>query len=166
MVDMSAVAGLMTSLRSIVEITKAMKDVNDANVIQTKVFELTREIMAAQACALEAQTAQSDLLNRVRELEGEITKLEAWNTEKQRYKLTDLGRGMTAYTLKEGMESGEPPHHLCATCYNNGHKSVMQTETRNPGRCEVMVCHRCGSDLYIHGMRQPEHTAFRRQPRR
>jgi hypothetical protein len=59
MVDISAVAGLMTSLRSVVEITKAMKDVNDANVIQTKVFELTREIMAAQSCALEAQTAQS-----------------------------------------------------------------------------------------------------------
>jgi hypothetical protein len=30
MVDMSAVAGLMTSLRSIVEITKAMNDVQDA----------------------------------------------------------------------------------------------------------------------------------------
>jgi hypothetical protein len=109
MVDMAAVAGLMTSLRSIVEITKAMKDVSDANMIQTKVFELTREIMAAQACALEAQTAQSELLNRVRDLETEITKLEAWNAEKQRYKLTDLGRGMTTYTPKEGMEGGEPP---------------------------------------------------------
>jgi hypothetical protein len=166
MVDMAAVAGLMTSLRSIVEITKAMKDVSDANMIQTKVFELTREIMAAQACALEAQTAQSELLNRVRDLETEITKLEAWNAEKQRYKLTDLGRGMTTYTPKEGMEGGEPPHHLCAACYNEGHKSIMQPETRSPGRCDVLACHRCGSDLYISGMRQQEHHGIKRAPRR
>jgi hypothetical protein len=135
-------------------------------LIQTKVFELTREIMAAQACALEAQTAQSELLNRVRDLEAEITKLEAWNTEKQRYQLTEFGPGMTAYTLKPGMENGEPAHQLCANCYNAGQKSVMQTETRDPGRCEVLVCHRCDSDLYIHGMRQPEHHTMKRMPRR
>jgi NMD protein affecting ribosome stability and mRNA decay len=72
---------------------------------------------------------------------------------------------MTAYTLKQGMENGEPAHYLCASCYHEGHKSIMQTETRSPGRCEVMVCHRCGSDLYIRGIRQPEHHAMKRPPR-
>jgi hypothetical protein len=75
MVDIAAIAGLATSFRSIVEITKTMKDVHDANVIQTKVFELTREIMSAQAFALAAQTAQSELLESKRELEAKYPSL-------------------------------------------------------------------------------------------
>jgi hypothetical protein len=113
---------------------------------------------------MEAVAAQSALLNRVRELEEEKAKLEAWNTEKQRYKLTELGPGMTTYTLKEGMENGEPPHHLCTNCYNEGHKSIMQTEVRFPGRSQVLVCHRCGSDLYISGGREAAHSKM--SPRR
>jgi P2-related tail formation protein len=96
MVDLAAIAGLVTSVRSAVEITKAMKDVNDANIIQTKVFELTREILATQGYALEAQAAQSELLRRVRELEEEKTKLEAWTAEKGRY---DFARSVRAFTL-------------------------------------------------------------------
>jgi hypothetical protein len=149
MVDIAAITGLATSIRAAVEITKAMKDIHDANMIQTKTFELTREILAAQSYAMEAVATQSALLNRVRELEEEKAKLEAWNTEKTRYQLAEVGHGLTAYALKEGMENREPLHHLCATCYNEGHKSILQTETRDPGRCEVMSCHRCGSDLYV-----------------
>jgi hypothetical protein len=166
MVDMAAITGFATSVRAAVEITKAMKDLHDANLLQTKIFELTREIMAAQGYGMEAMAAQTTLLERVRNLEEEKSKLETWNAEKSRYKLTQVGHGMTTYTLKEGMEDGEPAHHLCASCYNEGHKSVMQTETRSPGRCEVLVCHRCGSDLYLSGMRQPEHHAMKRAPRR
>jgi len=47
MVDLTAITGMATSIRAAIEITKAMKDVHDANLIQTKTFELTREIMAA-----------------------------------------------------------------------------------------------------------------------
>jgi len=166
MVDMAAITGFVTSVRAAVEITKAMKDLDDAIALQTKTFELTREIMSAQSYAVEAIAEQTALLQRVRELEEEKSKLEAWNTEKSRYKLTQVGHGMTTYALKEGVENGEPGHHLCASCYNEGYKSVMQTETRSPGRCEVLVCHRCGSDLYLSGMRQPEHHAMKRASRR
>ena len=69
MVDLTAITGMATSIRAAIEITKAMKDVRDANVMQTKVFELTREIMAAQNYAMEAMSAQSTLLTRIRELE-------------------------------------------------------------------------------------------------
>jgi hypothetical protein len=107
-VDMSAITGLATSIRAVVEITKAMKDVHDANVLQTKTFELTREILSAQIYAMEAVAAQSALLDRVRHLEEEKAKLEAWEAEKQRYELANPERGFYAYILKPGMENGEP----------------------------------------------------------
>jgi len=127
MVDMSAVSGLMTSLRAVVEITKAMKDLDSAIALQIKTFELTREIMSAQSYAMEAVAAQSALLDRVRQLEEEKAKLEAWESEKQRYELQDVDRGFFAHVLKPGMENGEPLHALCTTCYQRGLKSFLQS---------------------------------------
>ena len=153
MVDMSAIAGFATSVRAAVEITKAMKDLNDANLLQTKTFELTREIMAAQSYAVDAVTAQSDLLQRVRQLEEEKAKLETWNAEKSRYELKSIQTGVTVYALKESMEQGEEPHYLCPTCYNRGQKSILQREVRSPGMVRMQICHECGTELIEHGQR-------------
>jgi hypothetical protein len=148
MVDISAIAGLATSLRSIVEITKAMKDVQDANTIQTKVFELTREIMAAQSCALAAQAAQSDLLQRERQLEAEIAKLKTWESEKQRYRLEKLPPGIFMYALKPEMAGGEPVHAICEKCYQNDKKSILHSFGKEGG-IETFRCHGCGTDFYV-----------------
>jgi hypothetical protein len=81
MVDMAAVVGFTQSVRAAVEITKAMKDLHDANLIQTKTFELTREILSAQGYAMEAAAAQSALLERVASLKQKKPSL---NHEMQR----------------------------------------------------------------------------------
>jgi hypothetical protein len=151
MVDMAAISGFATSMRAAVEITKAMINIRDANVMQTKIFELTREIMAAQSYAVEAQAAQSELLNRVRQLEEEKAKLETWNAEKGRYELKAIVPGVTVYALKEGMEGGEEPHYLCPTCYNRGQKSILQRENRSVGRVVMQVCHECDTELIESG---------------
>jgi hypothetical protein len=109
MVDMGAITGFATSMRAAVEITKAMKDLHDANLLQTKTFELTREILAAQGYAMEAVAAQSALLERVRQLEEEKADLEAWNTEKQRYELKTIQTGVTVYALKPGRRTEKRP---------------------------------------------------------
>jgi hypothetical protein len=62
------------------------------------------------------------------------------------------------YALKEGMEQGEPPHQLCTECYSRGKKSLLQREVRTPGMARVEVCHSCGSEYYVSGIRQPEHS--------
>jgi hypothetical protein len=158
MVDMAAVTGLATSIRAAVEITKAMKDLHDANLLQTKTFELTREILAAQGYAMEAVAAQSALLDRVRQLEEEKTKLEAWGAEKQRYELKKIQTGVTVYALKAGMENGEEPHFICTNCYQHGHKSILQREQSDIGRVVMHVCHQCRSEYIEHGIR---HTPTR-----
>jgi hypothetical protein len=151
-------AGL-SAFKTMFDMTKALSDIHDVTTRDRAIVELQKEILAAQA-------QQSALMTHVGELEKEVARLKAWDADKQRYKLTDVGNGMTTYTLKEGMESGEPPHNLCASCYHDHQKEIMQPETRFPGRCEVLVCHRCGSDLYLSGGRQPEHHAMKRTPRR
>ena len=156
MVVAETIAGLGI-FKSLYDFAKALKDMNDAVVRNGAVIELQEKILAAR----EAQTA---LLERIGTLEKEVADLKAWDTDKQRYKLTDLGTSLPAYALKEAMENGEPPHYLCAQCYNNNIKSILQTEVRSPGRCQVLTCHRCGSDLYLSGSPAPEH--FKNRQRR
>ena len=63
---------------------------------------------------------------RVREAEAEVARLKAWEREKDRYRLVRWEYGAFAYILKDAEAGGEPPHALCATCYQRGIKSLLQ----------------------------------------
>lgn len=157
MVDMSAIAGVMASLNAAVNITKAMKDLSEWSAVQSKVIELQGAILEAQSNIFAANEERSALIEKVGTLEKEVATLKAWEAEKQRYELKELRTGLFAYALKEEMKGTEPIHELCAECYQKGEKSLLQSETRFPGRCQVKTCHRCGSDLYISGAPHPDH---------
>ncbi len=126
MIDIGSMAAVAGSLKTAGEIAKAMVGLRDAAVVQSKVIELQGVIMSAQSSALTAQSDQFALLERVRELEAQMAELEAWESEKQRYELKDYGGGTFAYELKEPEVSGEPPHRICAACYQKGQKSILQ----------------------------------------
>jgi hypothetical protein len=149
MVVGEVVAGL-SAFKSMYDMAKALKDMNDATIRNGAVIDLQEKILSAQA-------EQAELIETVVKLKKRVAELEAWEADKKRYKLTDAGGGVMAYSLKEGMENGDPPHYLCATCYNEGFKSNLQPELRQPGRCDVLVCHRCSSDLYLTGARISAH---------
>ena len=113
-----AFAGL-SAIKTAFDIAKGLKDIDDATRRNAAVIELQEKILTAQA-------EQSDLINRIRDLEKKVESFEAWSAEKQRYRLAQLCRGVTAYALKQGKENGEPPHYLCGNCYQEHHKSILQ----------------------------------------
>jgi hypothetical protein len=143
-------AGL-TALKTAFDIARGLKDIDDATRRHAAIIELQEKILAAQS-------EQASLVERVGELKSRVAQLEAWDRDKARYQLTDIGGGggLHAYTLRPGMENGEPPHNL---------KSILQPEARSPGRCDVLACNRCGSDLYLSGAPDPEHFKNRRRGR-
>jgi hypothetical protein len=133
----------LSALKTAFDMAKGLKDINDATVRNAAIIELQERILAAQA-------AQSTLIEHVRELETEVARLEAWETEKQKYELTDVGNGSLAFALKEEAASGAIPHYLCANCYNEGHPSYLQKQER-PHRRQALHCQRCGSDIWPWG---------------
>jgi hypothetical protein len=148
--DISAIDGLTTSLRAAAEITKAMKDVSDASdasVIRT-IYELTREIMSAHSCALAVQSEQLELLQSKRELDEEVARLKAWNTEKYRYELRSVGPGANAYVLKESMRGSEPIHWICANCFQDGKKRFL-SENHSDLHHVYHKCHECSYKIRI-----------------
>ncbi len=145
--------------KTLFDMAKGLKDISDAAIRDRAVIELLEKLMAAQL-------QQTALVERVTELEKEKARFENWESEKQRYELADAGGGSSAYRLKPAMANGEPPHCICANCYQKAHKSILQPETRMPGRAQVLVCNECGSDFYVSGARAKEHSGARRPSRR
>lgn len=143
------IAAALTSLKAAAEIAKAMIGLHDAATIQAKIIELNREILSAQASALAANEAQSALLQRVGDLEKEIADMKAWETEREKYELKQVGeRGAFAYTLKEQSGTSEPSHSLCPNCYEDGRKSILQPKLRS-GLGEMLFCLRCRAEIHV-----------------
>lgn len=153
------VIGGISALKSALDLTRALKDIDDRVKLNEARMELQEKI-------LDAQQAQSALQQKLDELESELRQLKAWDAEKKRYKLTEIKPGILAYTLKDGMENGEPAHSLCTSCYQTNAKSILVSAIWNPGRCQVLICNDCGWYGYLQGAADPAHKDQRPKPYR
>lgn len=148
MVDIAAIAGTISALKGASDIAKAMIGLRDAQAMQVKVIELNNHILAAQHSAMAARDESAALIARVGELEKEVTRLKDWEADKQRYQLTDIGRGAVALALKKGMSNGEPPHYICADCAASGKKGYLQPHVSGP-YYDRFKCAGCGFEIGI-----------------
>jgi hypothetical protein len=138
-----ALAGL-SALKTAFDMAQGLKNIHDATIRDRAVIELGEKILAARE-------QQSALLDQVGDLEKEVTRLKAWDADKKRYQLTEVSMGVFAYTLKSGMEGGEPPHMLCANCYQHHQKSLLQATQELRKARRVHKCHRCGAEYEMTG---------------
>lgn len=144
--DMSVIGAIATSLRTAGEIANAMLQLRDAEAFRTKAVELLGQIITAQSSTIALQAEHAALISRIRELEEKLVKMEDWNVEKERYELASLAPGTFAYIVKETMRRGSPPHAICANCYENGVKSVLQTFKTYAGEAHI-TCPRCKHEM-------------------
>ncbi|MER8767302.1 hypothetical protein [Mesorhizobium sp. M0590] len=128
----------IAAFKTMFDLAKALKEMDAANIRNNAVMDLQDRIMTAQ-------TAYATLAGSVSELEAQVRRFETWEAEKQRYQLEELPPGILMYRLKSGMENGEPPHKICANCYNKGVKSLLHNTGTYNGRTH-WKCHSCGFD--------------------
>jgi len=149
----------LSSLKAASDILKGLNAANTQATINDAKISLQGHVLDAQQSLMNAQETQTALTKRVSDLEQQIVQLKNWEAEKQHYELKDVGNGCLAYTVKAGMETREPPHSLCASCYNKSQKSILQPEHQDFGRVDFLICHECGSELIIQGSRMAPRTA-------
>jgi seryl-tRNA synthetase len=126
MADMLAIAQGLNALKAMMDIGKAMVGLRDAAQILEKTVELNQKILSVQTALADAQAEQTTLVQTIGQLEEEIVRLKTWETEKKRYQLTEVAPRTFTYVLKPEMANGEPPHWICAACYQNGKISILQ----------------------------------------
>jgi hypothetical protein len=131
------------ALKTAFDLAKGLKDINDATIRNAAVIELQEKILTAQQ-------QQSALVESVSALEKEVADLKAWDGEKQRYELKNVGGegpAVFAYALKAGEENGEPPHLLCANCYQSRRKSILQATAELRSRLRAHRCPSCKAEF-------------------
>ena len=74
----------------------------------------------SSSLALAANADQAAMAEEIRALKNRLVQIEAWQAEKQRYKLVALEPGVFVYALQQEFSAGEPPHWICVRCYNSG----------------------------------------------
>lgn len=132
----------ISGLKTVMDVLKGFKDIGDANTRNAVAVELQEKILAAYQ-------AQMALAEQIGNLEKEVAQFKNWEAEKERYILTDYGSGTFAYALKPDKADGEPAHRICANCYTQGHKSLLQFRHLTHDKKESMRCYRCGSDVLL-----------------
>lgn len=130
----------ISAFNSMFSIAKSIKDMNDVAIRNAAVSELWEQIFTAQS-------RYSEAIEQIRALETKLSSFEKWDTEKQRYKLTDFGGGTFAYLLKKEAANGEPPHRICANCYQQGDKSILLFLHRSHNQ-DYYKCHKCGEQTF------------------
>lgn len=146
-----AITAGLASLKLAFDVSKTMLDVHGTVQVQAKVFELQREILAAQASAMEAMEDKRTLLDRVRSLEEEIRDLKKWEAGKDAYQLECVYPGAFAYVNQTKGEGAEPPHWLCVGCYDKGHRSLLQERGRDvrDQHKTVFACNGCKGEIRV-----------------
>jgi hypothetical protein len=124
------------AFKTMFDIAKSMKDMDDAVKRNAAVFDLGEQIIATQARYTAA-------VQEVDDLKKELARFEAWEGEKKRYELKQLYRGPLAYILKEGHENGEDAHALCTNCYERRFKSVLQMSGHLSAHDRTWHCPSC-----------------------
>src|SRR5580700_3173673 len=143
-------AGL-ASLKAALELAKGLNAVaGEAKINEVKIG-LQGHILDAQQALSDAREAHTADIDRIHGLEQEIVCLKDWEAEKQRYQLEEVVIGTFAYSPKPGMENGEPRHGLCANCFQQGEKSILNRKPLLTGRDVVLECPRCSNALRISG---------------
>jgi Zn finger protein HypA/HybF involved in hydrogenase expression len=144
----------LTSLKTALDIAKALWTIDNAAERSSKILDLQRAIGEAQLSAINAREAHSAQIDRIRDLEQEIVRLKAWDGEKERYELKNVWHGAMVYALKPSMSGGEPAHWLCANCYTQGKKRFLQA-IQHGVASTYWGCPECKSNIITSGAVAP-----------
>ena len=125
------ISAAIASAKTALDLAKAAHNLSNFNELVTAISEVNAKLMDATAVALASQEKQSELSNRIAELEDQLRKVQDWESQIKRYKLHEFpATKALAYMLKQGMEEDEPVHYLCATCVGKREKTILQPNGR------------------------------------
>jgi hypothetical protein len=149
MPDMTAVAQALGAFKALKDIAEAMIGLRDASAFRERQIEFQGKIIEAQSALSALQDERATLIEAIRQREEEIARLKAWDAEKQKYELKDVGHGAFAYVRKPDAEPSEPPHWLCTNCYTEGKKSLFLRTGKSFSWHAIWACPSCAAEISV-----------------
>jgi hypothetical protein len=119
MVDVGAIAGMLSAIKSARDLSKAVLDIRDEAMIRESIIALQGKLLDAQESAFDANDERKQLLDKIEALETEIKRLKALDGGGER--CPSCGKSelrVTRSVLSPHFgDLGVRDHHLkCANC--------------------------------------------------
>jgi len=147
-------ATLFTSAKAAYDIAKGISALNtevERNQAVSKVLEV---LLSVQSDALLMKEKHSLLLAEKDDLKKKILQFENWATTEQQYELKEIASGIFVYAYKRSEENAEPMHCLCAKCFSERKKSILQRVKKTMAGV-TYSCHSCKSEILDHSQSTP-----------
>ncbi len=141
-------AGAIGSIKAALEIAKGVSALKSETEINRALIDIQRALLDAQASAFDDRERISELLNENKKLQSDLDRNSDWDQQKSRYQLTQSPLGAYTYDLIPEVADGEPLHRLCAKCFQDGHKSILNTISKGRGG-EKVNCPTCKTDFLL-----------------
>ena len=132
------------SIRQLATILNGLRKSKDLSSTQAQV-QINRSaelVNDALSKAINSQMTQLELTKKLEELQRKVHEFERWESEEKKYSLRCYS-GQYVYQLKaELVNADRPNHYLCANCYDERKKSILQYRHGT-----IYVCHRCSNSV-------------------
>lgn len=133
MFDLTSLIGAAAGLKTAGEMVASIANAKSQADVTAKAIELQSVIIGLQSTIFDARDALAGLQEENRKLKEQAVSREDFTRDMARYTLASIRPGSVAYALTESMSQGEPPHYVCANCYQGGKKSCLSCVAESPG---------------------------------
>jgi len=137
---------LATGIKTTLDIAKTVKDITKDAELKVKTSELYDEIIKVQSGIIEVQAEHSKLQQDNHDLTQKLNSIETWEKEKEKYILKEICEKVFVFERKASEQGEEPIHWLCARCFNQNKKSILQLKLKANNGYHYM-CHSCGREI-------------------
>lgn len=136
------------SIKTAIDILKGVRSLKSEADVNQAVIDVQRILLEAQSAAIDDKSRQIEMLKRISDLEARLAESDEWQAEKRRYRLTEFSTGRFAFVLAQDLAAGEPTHKLCAKCFTERRKSILQTVRKHSGG-ESVYCQDCKQEMVL-----------------
>jgi hypothetical protein len=118
----AAIGGIKVAM----DMAKGISALKSEAEINQAIIDIQRTLLEAQSAAIEDKQQLANLSAQIQELKAELKSKNDWSQEGQQYVLNECETGVFTYDLRPEFANGETLHRLCANCFTNKRKSILQ----------------------------------------
>lgn len=130
-------ATAVASANAAKEISQSLMTLRDEEMIRSRVFDLTSNLMELQQQLMQAQIEQMKLVEELRGAKQALHSLEEADKQAEKYERHRFALGGFAYRLKAEFREDGALYYLCSNCFEAGKRITVHKERHR------LVCPSC-----------------------
>lgn len=143
----SEILTALSGIKTMTDLTALVLNAKVDIAVTEKAIESQSALLSLQSAMLGLQSQYQILLGENEMLKKQLIGIETWDDESKNYNLSEITTGVFAYAFKGDESKTIPAHWLCAHCFQNKQKSIIQLDEKSTDGASY-VCPRCKTVIH------------------